>query len=89
MKRYNNIDYIMQMDIEDGIELIKTAFKEDTKDKLYQMYVIKSAFMTKDNYISFDDYFKQCTKPVINNRIENKEEIYNKVNNILEKVCKQ
>lgn len=70
----------MNLDLEDGIELIKTAFKNDTKDKLYEMYVVKSLFMDKENYISFDDYFKQCTRVT---KIENKEDIHNKVNNIL------
>ncbi|MBU5485960.1 hypothetical protein KQI86_16690 [Clostridium sp. MSJ-11] len=85
MKRYSNIEYILNMDIEEGIELIKTAFKNDTKDKLYQMYIVKSIFMSKDNYISFDDYFKQCTAVI---KIESKEEVYNKVNSILKQVCR-
>jgi hypothetical protein len=76
----------MNMDIEDGLNIIIKAFKNDTKDKLYQMYVVHSAFMEKDNYISFDQYYNNCTKQV---KKENKEEVYNKVNNILEAVCKK
>jgi hypothetical protein len=86
MKRYNNIEYIMNMEIEDGLNLITKAYKNDTKDKLYQMYVIHSAFMDKDNYISFEQYYNNATRQV---KIENKDEVYNKVDNILKAVCKE
>lgn len=76
----------MNLDIEDGLNLIITAFKNDTKEKLYQMYVVQSAFMSKDNYISFEQFYNNSTRQV---KIENKEEVYNKVNNILEAVCKK
>lgn len=86
MKRYQNIEYIMKMEVEDGLNIIIRAFKNDTKDKLYKMYVIHSAFMDKSNYISFEQYYNNCVRPA---KKENKEEVYNKVNNILKTVCKK
>lgn len=76
----------MKMEIEDGLSIIVKAFKNDLKDKLYQMYVIHSAFMDKDNYISFEQYYNNSTRQI---KRGNKEEIYNKVDNILETVCKK
>lgn len=82
MKRYNNIDYVMNMDIEDGLNLIIKAFKNDTKDKLYKLYLVQYPYMDKKNYISFDDFFKKCTTTrVVTNK--SKEEIYKNVENIL------
>lgn len=76
----------MKMDVEDGANLIEKAIKNDTKDKLYQMYVVQSAFMDKDNFVSFEQYYNNCTRQI---KKENKEQVYNKVNNILEAVCKK
>lgn len=76
----------MDLDIEDGLNLIIKAFKNDAKDKLYQLYVIHSAFMDKDNYISFEQYYNNATRQV---KKESKEEIHNKVENILGAVCKK
>lgn len=82
MKRYNNIEYIMNMDIEDGLNIIIKAFKNDTKDKLYELYLTKYPNMDRDNYISFEEFYKKCTVTQVNTN-KSKEEIYDNVKNIL------
>lgn len=69
------------MDIEDGFNMIVKALKNETRDKLYELYLTKYPHMDKNNYISFDDFYKKCTVKVSTNK--NKEDILNDVKNIL------
>ncbi len=72
----------MNLDAEDGLNLIIKAFKNDSRDKLYKLYLSKYPYMDKNNYINFDDFFKKCTATrVVTSK--SKEEIYKNVENIL------
>lgn len=72
----------MKMDAEDGLNIIVKAFKNESKDKFYKLYLTQYPNMDKDNYISFEDFYKQSTTKRINTN-KNKEEIYKNVENIL------
>lgn len=87
LKRYGNIDYVMEMDVADGLSLILKAIEGDNKDKLYLQYVQMVCWMDKDNYISFEEFYKNNTKQMTAKKVT-KEEAYKNANNILEKICK-
>lgn len=77
----------MSLDIEEGIQLIQKAIEGDNKDKLYMQYVQMVCWMDKDNYISFEEFYRNSTRQVISKKVT-KEEAYKNANNILEKFCR-
>lgn len=77
----------MKMSVDDGINMIITAYKERMKDDLYLQYINERPYMDEDNYMSFDDYYKNYTTRVTINK-KDKKDIYKDVNNILGKFLK-
>ncbi|MCW6085582.1 MULTISPECIES: hypothetical protein [Clostridium] len=77
------------MDLEpiDGLTLISKALDGDNRDKLYMQYVQLMPWMDKDNYISFDEFYRNSTRQMTTKKVT-KEEAYKNANNILEKICK-
>lgn len=81
----------MEMDAVDGLGMIKEAIKQDTKDKLYQLYVQLYTSMDKDSYISFESFCKKSApdrvdksnKMTYKPRRQNKEQVLSKVQNIM------
>lgn len=68
LSRYNNIGYIMDMDLEDGIEIINTAYKKQAEEMLWQRWLVDYSNMDKDHFISFVDYKNEVFKT---NKTEN------------------
>lgn len=58
LRRYSQIDYILNMDIEAGIEQINKVYEMETKQQSWDMYLARYASMTQENYVSFDDFYK-------------------------------
>ena len=54
LKRYSNIDYVMEMNAEDGLKLIIKAIENEAKDKLYLQWLHDDARYEK----SFNEYFE-------------------------------
>lgn len=78
LHRYGDVEFIMNLDIADGVELIKKAFQSDVEDKLWQQWLFEHLFMTKENFMSFEDYRNQVIdKPVETTNISAKEIIKN------------
>lgn len=85
MKRYSNIDYMMSMNADDGLELIITAITENKRDESYKMYLaqVPVMLMSGSDFVSFDDYYKGTfTSHKTNPKID-KEKVYDNVENIL------
>jgi hypothetical protein len=57
--RYHNIEYILNLDLAEGIEFIEKAKEEKDLQKFWQMYLVKFQWMGPDDYIPFDDYLSQ------------------------------
>lgn len=74
LKRYGNIEYIMSMEIEEAIDLIEYAIKQEAEDKLFQRWVHEMQFQ-----MSFNE-FKEKLKPVI---VKDETEIIAEVKDIL------
>lgn len=56
LRRYNNIDYILNKDFESGFRLIEVAHEKDIEEKLWQQWLALYPNMTADNFISFEDF---------------------------------
>lgn len=46
------------MDIEEGIELINHIYEKKREDKAYQLYSSLYPNMTKETYITFEEFYK-------------------------------
>lgn len=77
------------MDLEpiDGLTLISKALDGDNRDKLYMQYVQLMPWMDKDNYISFDEFYRNNTRQMTTKKVT-KEEAYKNANKILKTICK-
>ena len=60
LHRYANIDYIMDLDIEDGIDFIQIAYQKDVEQKLWEQWLVNYANMDESNFMSFEDYKKKA-----------------------------
>ena len=75
--RYNNPDYVLNLDFEEGLEIIKTAYDKQAETRLYSQWLMDYLMMDKDTFISFEDYknkFKIGNKN-INKTKKSKDEI--------------
>ncbi|MFT8312962.1 MAG: hypothetical protein ABF633_01760 [Clostridium sp.] len=75
LSRYNDVDYVMNLSLLDGIELIKKANIKISEDMLFQQWNMEHIFMDDKNFITFEDYKNKAFKN-INGKKFNKEEIH-------------
>ncbi|OMH20081.1 hypothetical protein AC231_04655 [Clostridium pasteurianum] len=64
LTRYKNIDYVMDMDLEEGIEIINTAYKKKAEEMLWQRWLVDYSNMDKEHFIPFTDYKNKVFKDV-------------------------
>lgn len=60
LSRYGNIDYILKMNIEDGLELIKTAYLKQAEERLWQQWLAERPYF--ETFVSFEEYKKKALK---------------------------
>jgi len=77
LTRYKDIDYILNLDIGTGIELIKKAYERKTEDLLMQRWM-----MHYEKEISFDE-FKEKLMIYRNNSNKTTDEILTDVKDII------
>jgi len=53
----------MAMPIEDGLTLYAKAIEEQAKEKAWQRWLAEYPYMTKENFISFEDFYKALVVP--------------------------
>ncbi|WP_041669152.1 hypothetical protein [Acetobacterium woodii] len=56
LRRYNNIDYILNMDIDSGLAFIRKAFEKEEDAKLWDRYLVDYRHMGVENFITFEAY---------------------------------
>jgi hypothetical protein len=56
LRRYSNIDYILNLDNEEGYEFILKAYEKSVEEKLWEQWLVQYRFMNKDNFISFEEF---------------------------------
>lgn len=69
-----------------AMELIPEAYKKQTDERLFQMWNLERLFMSKDNFVGFDNYKKQMLQPVKKKPLskpKTKEEIYAQADTII------
>jgi len=44
--------------------LLRKAEEMDTQDDLWQIWLTKYPYMGKDNFVTFEDFLEQVTRPV-------------------------
>lgn len=55
LKKYD-INYIFKLDFLEGFELITKAYEKELESKLWDRWLIEYKYMSKDNFITFEDY---------------------------------
>ena len=55
LRKYD-INYVLNLDFEEGNELIIKAYEKEIEDRLWDRWLVDYRGMTKDTFISFDDY---------------------------------
>ena len=80
----------MRKEFEEGYDFIKVAYETDKEEKIWQLWASLYPNMTKENYISFEE-FKNSIIPTGQAEIEDldAEEILDKVNNIINLTLKE
>lgn len=83
-RRYNSIDYIMHMPVNEFCEFFKLAKDKEREERIFEMWAQQMPFMSKDNFISFEDYKAKVTGKNIDTRatseiLEDIDEIENKL----------
>lgn len=63
MRRYNNIDRIMDLDFPDAVKFIVLAKNKELEERLFMQWVVQLPLMSEENdsYISFGDYKDNLT----------------------------
>ena len=68
LRRYNNIDYIFSMEVLDFLLFLQKAKEKELEEQIRQQWIIQLPHMTKDNYVSFSDYYDRVTGRNIDTR---------------------
>jgi len=84
LSRYSNIEYILNLNFIDGLVFIRKAYEKQHEEKLYEQWLVDYRNMTKETFISFSDYKERAIKKNTVSEKLTKEQIENKVKNIIE-----
>lgn len=69
LHRYHNIDYILQLDVTAGLELIAKAMEKERDDRIFQQWVVQLPVMAfSGKSVSFADYKDRVTGANIDRR---------------------
>jgi hypothetical protein len=77
------MSFIMSLSAEEGFELYKRASEKYIEEQAWQRWLVDYAKMTKENFVSFTDYFKKLKQPPKAKDNRSDEEIINDADNIL------
>ena len=68
LHRYGNLEYIMQLDIKTAMRVIEKAQEKEKENRFFLQWVVQLPNMTKENYLSFDQYVDRVTGRNIDKR---------------------
>lgn len=60
---YHDLAYIMETDFDTGMRLMTKALHRQNEGRQWLLYCNLFPNMTKDNFISFEDFCKKQSKP--------------------------
>lgn len=84
MKKYHNLTVLENVDILELIEMINIIKTEEQEEKMWDLYCAIYPKMTKETFISYDDFKNPKIKPK-----KTKEEILNDVRLIMNSVIEE
>lgn len=88
LSRYSNSDYVLNLDFDEGLEMIKTAYDKQAESRLYNQWLMDYLIMDKDTFVPFEDYlnkFKKIANGNANKNRKSKDEIIARAMKIREK----
>ena len=68
LHRYGNLEYIMQSDIETAERIIAKAREKEKENRYFLQWLVQLPNMSKENFVSFDEYVDLVTGRNIDNR---------------------
>lgn len=69
LRRYHNIDFVLQLDVTTGLELIAKAMEKEREDRIFQQWVVQLPVMAySGKSVSFADYRDRVTGANIDRR---------------------
>ena len=68
LHRYGNLEYIMQSDIETAERIIAKAREKEKENRYFLQWVVQLPNMSKENFVSFDEYVDRVTGRNIDKR---------------------
>ena len=84
LRKYSDIDYILNLNYDEGYEFISKAYEKESEEKLWDIWLINYRYMSKENFESFEDYKKRLKLSNINYDTDYSEKL--SINQIEEKV---
>lgn len=76
MHRYGgNLDYLLNMDWEDGFAVIAKAHRKVIEEKTWQMWLMKYINMNKESFVPFSEFYKKATEEPVKTGTHTKEEL--------------
>jgi hypothetical protein len=79
LKRYSNIDYVLHLPIKRGINLLKKAMDEDTRDYAFKIYLAAYPNMDKKNFKTFNEFWEEAKPQNIVIDTRNEDEIMKEI----------
>lgn len=63
LRRYNNIEYILSMEVYDFLIFLEKALKKEEEERIRLQWISMLPYMSMKSleYISFEQYYEQCT----------------------------
>jgi hypothetical protein len=83
---YHDINYILNLNLEEGIFFINKAWEKNEERKAWDMWIARYVWMDKDNFIPFSEFYSIQTTPTIN---KSKNEILSMADEIEKKAQKE
>lgn len=59
---------MFRLPVKRAVKLINKAKEEETKARLFQMWLMRFTLMDKENFISFEEFYENATVPQIDTR---------------------
>lgn len=89
LRKYSNIDYILNLSFGEGYEFILKAFEKDLERIIWEKWLIDYQRMDKNNFKTFEEYKKSITIPVAAEKQLTKEELLAQASEIEEEISKR
>lgn len=68
LHRYGNLDYIMRLDFRTAGSIIAKAREKEKEKRFFLQWVVQLPHMSKENFVSFDEYVDKVTGRNIDKR---------------------